>query len=510
MGDFAQGFQMVANISTLLWCAFGTVLGIILGALPGLTATMGIALVIPISYSISNTATGIGLLLSVYCGAVCGASIPAILLGIPGNPNAIATVTDGQLMTKKGLAGQALGGAVIASMIGGLGSEILLVFFSPLIAKATLAFGPAEKTTLALVGLVIIASVSGKDILKGLLMGALGFVFAFLGTDPISGACRMPFANALKKTVLAGGFDMTSTLIGLYGVSQVFAELANLSKPQNTDVATNIGKVFPPFRKVLSMWQIILASLGIGTIIGAIPGTGASIAVFMAHDSASKICDASNGKLDKPGTGCLEGVFAPEVANNAVTGGALIPALSLGIPGDSATAVLIGALMINGVTPGFQLFSTNMPLVYSIFITLFIANVFMGVFQLAGIRLYPKVLLISQRILMPIVLILSFIGSYALAGASIPKGVFNVGTALFMGLVGYSMKKNGYPLAPVVLGFILGGMFEENFRKAVKLGAGTMERFVTSPICWVFTLLAVVIVVSSVLKNRKEAKAKNA
>ena len=160
MSEFLQGLQMVSNISTILWCAFGSVLGIILGALPGLTATMGIALVIPISYSISNTATGIGLLLSVYCGAVCGASIPAILLGIPGNPNAIATVTDGQKMTQKGLAGQALGGAVIASMIGGLGSELILIFFSPLIAKATLAFGPAEKTTLALVGLVIIASVS--------------------------------------------------------------------------------------------------------------------------------------------------------------------------------------------------------------------------------------------------------------------------------------------------------------------------------------------------------------
>lgn len=511
MGQFLQGFAMIANVSTFLWLAFGSILGIILGALPGLTATMGIALVIPISYNLPNTATGIGLLLAVYCGAVTGASIPAILLGIPGNPNAIATVTDGQLMTKKGLAGQALGGAVIASMIGGLGSEILLIFFSPLIAKATLAFGPAEKTTLALVGLVIIASVSGKDILKGLLMGALGFVFAFLGTDPISGACRMPLANVLhlQKTVAAGGFDMTSTLIGLYGVSQVFSELENLKKPQNTDVVKDIGKIFPPFKKVASMWKIILSSLGIGSVIGAIPGTGASIAVFMAHDTATKICDASKGKLDKPGTGCLEGVFAPEVANNAVTGGALIPALSLGIPGDSATAVLIGALMINGLTPGFALFSTNMPMVYSIFLTLAISNIFMGIFQLAGVRIYPKVLLISQKILMPLVLILSFIGSYALAGASVAKGVFNVGTALFMGLVGYLLKKNKYPIAPVVLGFILGGMFEEQFRKAMKLGGGTMERFVSSPICWVFTALAVLIVVSSVVKNRKEAK-KNA
>jgi len=502
MSEFLQGLSLVSHVSTLLWCAFGSVLGIILGALPGLTATMGIALVIPISYQL-DTATGIGLLLSVYCGAVCGASIPAILLGIPGNPNAIATVEDGHLMMKKGLAGQALGGAVVASMLGGLGSEVFLIFFSPLIARMTLAFGPAEKTTLALVGIVIIAVVSGKNLLKGLLMGALGMVFAFLGMDPMSGAVRIPFASLLGKTPFANGFDLTSTLIGLYGVSQVFGELDSLRKPQNTHVTTNIGKVFPPLRKVLQMWKITLSSLGIGTLIGAIPGTGASIAVFMARNAAIGISETSKGKLDIPGTGCLEGVFAPEVANNAVTGGALIPTLSLGIPGDSATAVLIGALMINGVTPGFALFSQNMPLVYSIFITLFIANIFMGVFQLAGVRIYPKVLLISQRILMPIVLILSFIGSYALAGSSIAKGVFNVGTALFMGIVGNIMKKNQYPIAPIVLGLILGGLFEDQFRRAMKLGAGTMSRFTSSPICWVFTLLAVAIVVSTLMSRKK-------
>ena len=505
MSEFLQGLSMVSNLYTILWCAFGSILGIILGALPGLTATMGIALVIPISYQL-ETATGIGLLLSVYCGAVCGASIPAILLGIPGNPNAIATVDDGHKMTKKGLAGQALGGAVIASMIGGLGSEIFLIFFSPLIAKMTLAFGPAEKCTLSLVGIVIIAAVSGKDLLKGLMMGGIGFVFAFIGPDPMSGAVRIPFASIFRKTPIANGFDLTSTLIGLYGVSQVFFEIDNLRKQQKAEVCENIGKVFPPFKKVVSMWKIILSSLGIGTLIGAIPGTGASIAVFMSRNAADSICEHSKGKLDKPGTGCLEGVFAPEVANNACTGGALIPALSLGIPGDSATAVLIGALMINGVTPGFALFSQNMPLVYSLFCTLLIANIFMGVFQLAGVRVYPKILKISQRVLMPVVLMLSFIGSYAIAGTSISKGIFNLGTALFMGLFGYVMKKNDYPIAPVVLGLILGGMFEEQFRRAVKLGAGTLSRFYTSPICWFFILLAVLIIVSTVLKRKKERK----
>ena len=459
MSEFIAGVGLVAHLSTFLWCAFGAALGIVLGALPGLTATMGIALVIPISYQL-DTATGIGLLLAVYCGAVCGASIPAILLGIPGNPNAIATTEDGQLMTKKGMAGQALGAAVIASMIGGLGSEIFLIFFSPFVAKMTLAFGPAEKCTLALVGIVI-----------------------------MSGALRIPFVSVLGKTPFANGLDMTSTLIGLYGVSQVFSELDNFRKPQNKEICTDIGKIFPPMKKILSMWKIIFSSLG--------------IAVFMSRNAASNICEHSKGKLDMPGTGCLEGVFAPEVANNAVTGGALIPALSLGIPGDSATAVLIGALMINGITPGFALFSQNMPLVYSIFLTLLISNIFMGVFQLAGVRFYPRILLISQRVLMPVVLILSFLGPYALAGSSVSKGVYFLGTALVMGLAGYVMKKNKYPIAPVVLGLILGKMFEEQFRRAVKLGGGTFSRFYTSPICWFFIMLVVCIVTSVVLKNRK-------
>ncbi|MDY4609497.1 MAG: tripartite tricarboxylate transporter permease [Sphaerochaetaceae bacterium] len=506
MEVFLQGLSQVANISTVLWMAFGSVLGIILGALPGLTATMGIALIMPISFQLPS-ATGIGLLLAVYCGAVSGASIPAILLGIPGNPNAIATVEDGILMTKKGRAGQALGGAVVASFIGGMGSLICLILFAPLIAKLTLAFGPAEKTSLALVGLVVIASVSGKNIMKGLLMGAFGMALAFLGTDPFSGQLRIPFSSLLATTPLAKGLDLTSTLIGLYGVSQVFSEMRKINQPRIEARKVDIGHIFPPLKKVGRMWKIILSSLGIGTVVGAIPGTGASIAVFLARNTAKNICDASGGKLEPLGSGCLEGVFAPEVANNAVTGGALIPALALGIPGDAATAVLIGALMIKGVTPGFQLFQQNMPLVYAIFITLFISNIFMATFQLAGVRLYPKVLGVPSQLLLPLVLVLSFIGSYAIAGQATSAGLYNMGIALVMGWLGYILKRDGYPIAPIVLGLILGGMFEENFRRAVKLAGGNYFTFFTKPICWIFIILVILsVVLPAVSRKRKERK----
>lgn len=503
MEFFLEGLAQVANISTILWMMTGSILGIILGALPGLSATMGIALMMPISFQLP-TATGIGLLLAVYCGAVSGASIPAILLGIPGNPNAIATIEDGLLMTQNGKAGQALGGAIVASFIGGIGSLIFLVLFAPLIARLTLAFGPAEKTTLALVGLVIIASVSGSNIWKGLLMGAFGMALAFLGTDPFSGQLRIPFANQLATTPLSKGLDLTSTLIGLFGISQVFIELRKRKEETKKIEHVKIENIFPPFKKLLQMWKIILSSLGIGTVVGAIPGTGASIAVFMAYNSAKNIVASSGGKLDPLGSGSLEGIIAPEVANNAVTGGALIPALALGIPGDAATAVLIGALMIKGVTPGFHLFATNMPLVYAIFITMLLANVFMLLFQLMGVRLYPKILNVPQQILLPLILILSFIGAYAIAGQATSVGIYNMGIALGMGIIGYALKRDNYPIAPIVLGLILGGMFEENFRRAVKLAGGDYLVFFTKPICLFFMALSVLSVVLPMYAKKRK------
>jgi len=500
--ELISGFLQIFNVGTILWVALGEVLGIILGALPGLTATMGIALMIPISFQLSK-ATGIALLLGVYCGAVSGASIPAILLGIPGNPNAIATVYDGHAMTKKGLAGQALGGAVVASFIGGIASLIILVLFSPLIAKMTLAFGPAEKACLAMVGLTIIASVSTKNLEKGILTGLLGLSLSLLGTDPFSNALRIPFPDLLAKTPLTSGINLIPALIGLFGISQVLFDLERIKQGHIAPPQVKIDRVFPPLKKIARMWRILIESTGIGTLIGAIPGTGASIAVFLSYERAKNITLSPKWKLGKVGTGCLEGVIAPEVANNAVTGGALIPALSLGIPGDAATAVLLGALLIKGVVPGYQLFSQEMSLVYAIFFALFLSNIFMLTFQLAGVRLFPKVLAIPMAILIPIILVLSLIGSYAIQGQAILSAIFDMGVALALGIFGYFLKKGGYPIAPIVLGLILGGMFEENFRKAVKLAGGNYFVFFTKPIAILFIALAIFSVALPLLKKRK-------
>ena len=502
MEELISGFLQIFNVETILWVALGEVLGIILGALPGLTATMGIALMVPISFQLSK-ATGIALLLGVYCGAVSGASIPAILLGIPGNPNAIATVYDGHAMTKKGLAGQALGGAVVASFIGGIASLTILVLFSPLIAKMTLAFGPAEKACLAMVGLTIIASVSTKNLAKGILTGLLGLSLSLLGTDPFSNALRIPFPDLLAKTPLTSGINLIPALIGLFGISQVLFDLERIKQGHIAPPQVKIDKVFPPLKKIARMWRILIESTGIGTLIGAIPGTGASVAVFLSYERAKNITSSSKCKLEKVGSGCLEGVIAPEVANNAVTGGALIPALSLGIPGDAATAVLLGALLIKGVVPGYQLFSQEMSLVYAIFFALFLSNVFMFTFQILGVRLFPKVLAVPMAILIPIILVLSLIGSYAIQGQAILSAIFDMGVALALGILGYFLKKGGYPIAPIVLGLILGGMFEENFRRAVKLAGGNYFVFFTKPIAILFIALAIFSVALPLLKKRK-------
>ena len=502
MEEIISGLLQIFNVQTILWVALGATLGIILGALPGLTATMGVALMLPISFQLSD-ATGMALLLAVYCGAVSGASVPAILLGIPGNPNAIATVFDGKAMTEKGLAGQALGGAVVASFIGGITSLIILVLFSPLIARFTLAFGPAEKATLALVGLTIIASVASKNLAKGILTGAIGLALSLFGTDPFSNAIRLPFRTVLAKTPLTSGISLIPALIGLFGISQALFDLQSIKHSHIAPAQVKIEKIFPSIKKVAAMWRLIIESSGIGTLIGAIPGTGASIAVFLSYERAKKITSSPKSKLEKVGTGCLEGVFTPEVANNACTGGALIPVLSLGIPGDAATAVLLGALLIKGVVPGFRLFSQEMSLVYAIFFALFLSNVFMLTFQLLGVRIFPKILAVPGAILIPTILILSLIGSYAIQGQAIIAATFDMGIALGLGILGYFLRKAEYPVAPIVLGLILGGMFEENFRRAVKLAEGNYFVFFTKPIAILFIALAIFSLALPFLKKRK-------
>jgi len=481
MAEILAGLGLLLNVQTLLWIMVGSILGLVLGALPGLTATMGIALMLPISFYLP-TATGMALLLAVYSGSVSGASIPAILLGIPGNPNALATTEDGYKMTQKGQGGLALGAGALASLIGGAFSLVLLCFFAPLLAKATLAFGPAEKFALALLGLAVIASIASGNLVKGIIMGAFGICLSMLGTDPFSNAPRMPFPEFFAMSPLQNGIKLIPALIGLFGISQALLDLERLNKGALLMPQVNLDNHFPSFTKVKNMWRLILESTGIGALIGAIPGTGASIAVFLSYERAKKISRAPSSKLDPVGSGCLEGVFAPEVANNAVTGGALIPVLTLAIPGDAATAVLLGALMVKGVVPGYELFQNDLPLVYAIFFGVGFSLIAMFLFELIAIRIFPRVLRVPVSFLVPIILMLSFVGTFAIDGQAVVTATYNMAVAFILGALGYLFKKTDYPISPLVLGLILGGMLEENYRLAVKLGQGNPLVFFHSPI----------------------------
>ncbi len=503
MIDVLSGVALITDPGTIIWIMFGVCFGIILGAIPGLTATMGIALMLPVAIQLT-TATGMAMLLAVYSGAIIGASIPAILLGIPGNPNAIATVYDGYPLTQQGRGAEALIAATVGSFVGGIGSLLLLGLFAPLIARFTLRFGPAERAALALVGLTIIASVSERRVAKGLLMGAFGLSLAFLGPDRITQTMRLPFPSITTGTPLANGIQLVPALIGLFGISQALYDIDRVRSGRLTPPQVSLRGSIPKPRIFLKMWRLMVESLGIGTFIGAIPGAGASIAVFLSYQRAQRTAPA-NAASDAPelGSGALEGVVAPEVANNACKGGSLIPALSLGIPGDAATAVLLGALLIKGVVPGPQLFVDELPLVYAILFALLLANIFMVVFQVVGIRFFPKVLSIPIYILLPLILVFSLLGSYAVEGRAIMAASFNMGVALILGVVGYFLKKHDYPIAPIVLGLILGDMLEQNFRRAMRLARGDYTVFLRSPIALAFILLAIASIAYSVRRARR-------
>ncbi len=467
MDPVLKGLEFVLQPTTLLWITVGDIVGIFVGALPGLTATMGLALFLPITIQLDSL-TGISLMLGLYFGAVTGASIPAILFGIPGNPNAIATVFDGLPMARKGQAGVALGGAVIASLLGGLVSTVALLAASPALARFSLLFGPAEYFALAVASLTIIASVSGASLLKGLVMGAAGVLLATVGIDVMTGAQRLTFQNPF----VANGIGLVPVLIGMFGITQALEDAAR-QDVLGQIVTQQLGRLFPSLAQLRRMWRIILESSWIGTFVGVLPGAGASVAVVLAYERAKRLAE----RPEEFGSGRLEGVVAPEVANNACIGGGLIPTLTLALPGEAAAVPILAALVIHGVTPGPLLFSFQPHFIYAVVFAMILANLTTCVFQLGGIRLFVKALSVPAAMLTPIVIVLSVLGAYALNG-----WMFDAVLAVAAGIAGFVLKRAGYPLIPLILGLVLGGMMESEFRRAMIITGGDLSVFVTRPI----------------------------
>lgn len=472
--DYITYLAPLFQVEVLWTIALGTLGGLIIGALPGLTATMGVALLIPLTFSMTPI-MGINMLIGIYIGGIYGGCVSAILLRTPGTPASAATVLDGYPMAQAGEAGKALGMATIASAIGGLFAAVVLATLAPQLASIALEFGAPEYFALALFGLTVIATLSG-DLLKGAISGALGILIACVGADPISGVLRYTFG----LHGFASGFSFTPALIGLFALSEVFTQMEKLAKGKSKIL--NVTGRWPSRQDMKDSKSALIRGSIIGTIIGIIPGTGSGTASWISYNDARR----SSPTPEKFGTGFAPGIAATESANNAVCAAALIPLLALGIPGDVVTAVLMGGLMIQGLAPGPMLFQNNPEIVVGIFGGTFIATIFMFIFGMALIPVFSRILLIPKRFLAVSIVIFCFIGSFA-----INLNPVDLYTMVGFGVLGWAMQKFGFSQAALCIALILGPMMEANLRRGLLQTGDDIIAFASGPITILFLVLTI-------------------
>ncbi len=482
-----EGFSSILQPGILLLVFLGVAGGILVGSLPGLTATMGIALLIPFTFGM-EIHQSMAMLLGIFSGAIYGGSISAILIRTPGTPAAAATLLDGYPMTLRGEAGRALGMSALASFVGGFTGALIMTFLSPQISKLALEFSPAEYFALALFGLSIIISVSGGSVLKGVISGFFGLIIATMGLDPITGFPRFTFG----VMDLYEGPNFIPTLIGLFALSEVFKGVETIVSQKK--IENKITQMFPSRSDIKASWKVILKSSVLGTFIGSIPGAGSDIAAFVGYSEAKR----SSKHPEKFGTGAIEGVAAAEASNNACTGGAMIPLLSLGVPGDAVTAVLLGAFVMQGLKPGPLLYRDHMDIVYSVFAAMMVANVAMFIVGTLGVKVFAKVITVNKNILIPTVFVLSLVGAYSMRNSA-----FDLWVAIIFGVIGYFMQRYDFPVSPILLSLILGPMAESNLRRALLISRGSWSIIYTRPISVALLVLAAVSLVSALIKQKK-------
>ncbi|CAM3798442.1 tripartite tricarboxylate transporter permease [Parendozoicomonas haliclonae] len=477
-----QGILATFQMDVFPFLLAGVTGGIAIGALPGLTATMGVAIMLPFTFGMGAGAS-LAMLIGVYVGAIYGGSIPAILLRTPGTPASAATAIDGHELVKQGYATKALSISVICSFLGGLVSTIMLITVSPMLANFALRFSAPEYFTLALFGLTIIASISAKSMTKGLIGGFLGLIVACIGLDPITSTPRYTFG----VMELYNGLSIIPVLIGLFAISECLlqAEQLNLGAGNAIKKFSHSFVSRKEFREFLPSG---LKSSLMGTLIGSVPGAGADIAAFVCYNEARR----SSKKPETFGKGSLEGIAAAEAGNNGVTGGALVPLLTLGVPGDAVAAVLLGALTIQGLSPGPMLFQNSPDVVYGVFSSMLIANFLMLIVGLLGIKLFCRIVEVPKVLIVPMIAMLAVVGAY-----SMNNSMFDVGVALGFGFLGYLLTKCEIPLSPIVLAIILGPMAETNLRKSLMMYEGSWSFLYERPIVVVFIALAALSIYST-------------
>jgi len=484
----------ILTISNLAMGVLGLVVGIIFGAIPGMTATMAVAVFLPLTYAY-DLITSLFLLLGMYVGGISGGLIPAILINIPGTPSSITTCFDGYPLAQKGQGERALKIGITSSLMGGIFSLICLTLFTPPLANLAIKFSAVEKFLVILFAMTIIAALSKGNMLVGVFMGFLGVLVALMGTFDDNNKLRL-VPHMFRKELIYG-FALLPVLIGLFALGQMFEEAEGGMKKQTVDkdILKNKSQEFS-FRDFKGQVVNVIRSSALGTFIGILPGVGGSAACLVAYSQAKNFSKTP----EKFGTGHLEGLIASESANNGLTGGALIPLLSMGIPGDSTTAVLVGAFALQGMQIGPLFIRNNPNLWYTVLLALLFCNIMMFILMFFPIKYIAKIIHIPRQRLYPVIILMCVVGAYA-ANYGV---MFDVWSLVVFGLLGYLLAKLKLPATPFLIGFILGGDLERYFVDALKGSGGDLAIFFTrGPICWALWVMILASVVYAVYDNRK-------
>jgi putative tricarboxylic transport membrane protein len=485
-----MGFQIAATPINLLLCFLGALAGTIIGALPGIGPSAGIAILLPLTFGMNPTSAMI-MMAGLYCGAMYGGTITSVLINVPGESSSVMTCLDGYQMALQGRAGKALGIAAIGSFIAGTLSVVFLMLLSIPLVKFALSFGPPEYFALMLMGLCTIAGLTGGSVLKALVGAFLGLLISTPGMDAFSGLPRLTFGF----TGLLGGVDFLVVAVGLFGIGEVLYNAEQIMKMEFVTEKIKIKEVWPNRAEWRASAMPITRGTIIGFIIGVLPGAGSTIASFISYAVEKRF----SKHPEQFGKGAIEGVAGPESANNSATGGAMVPLLTLGIPGSGTTAIMLGALMMFGLQPGPLLFQKNPDFVWGVIASMYIGNIMLLIMNIACIPLFVKILKIPNSLLFPLIIVFATVGVYSVDG-----NIFDVWMLYVFGVMGYFMKKFDMPPAPVVLSVVLGPMIERALRQSLTMSLGSYDIFYTRPISAVLLLLGLAAVLWPVIDMARQ------
>lgn len=476
------GFQVALSWQNLFFCFMGCLMGTLIGVLPGIGPAAGVSILIPLTFGMDTT-TALITMAGLYFGAMYGGSTTSILVNVPGEAASVVTALDGYQMARKGRAGPALGMAALSSFFAGTVSVILITFTAPLLVSVALSFGPPEYFALTFLGLTLVTSLTGESAIKGLMSGVFGLIIACVGIDPSSGYARFTYG----QLYLLDGLGFINIAVGLFAVAEVMENMERPAAEIYAKTKLSFRSMFPNLQDWKDSFGALWRGTSIGFLVGVLPGAGPTIASFLCYTLEKKI----SRHPEKFGTGVIEGVAAPEGANNAAAGGAFVPMLTLGIPGSGVTAILLGALLLHGLRPGPMLMQTNPQFVWGLIASMYIGNVMLVILNMPLIGLWVSMLRVPYQVMMPLIVAISAVGIYATE-----NNIFDLWVMFGFGVLGFVMRKLDFPASPIVLAVVLGPLVENSLKQSMTLSGGSLAIFFTRPIAAVFIIFALCSVVA--------------